>query len=52
VSEYRRQLKTALEASTVVEFDSALLGYIEGGGPMFRGAKGAMRLHRSGFTVT
>jgi predicted dehydrogenase len=37
--------------SAVVEFDSALLGYIEGGGLMFRGTKGAMRLHRSGFTV-
>jgi predicted dehydrogenase len=37
--------------NTVVEFDSALLGYIEGGGMMFRGPKGAMRLHRSGFTV-
>ena len=37
--------------STVVEFDSALLGYIEGGGMMFRGPRGAMRLHRSGFTV-
>ncbi|MBS1873367.1 MAG: Gfo/Idh/MocA family oxidoreductase [Acidobacteria bacterium] len=37
--------------SAVVEFDSALLGYIEGGGLMFRGTKGAMRLHRSGFTM-
>ena len=37
--------------NTVVEFDSALLGYIEGGGIMFRGTKGAMRLHRSGFEV-
>jgi predicted dehydrogenase len=37
--------------SAVVEFDSALLGYIEGGGILFRGPKGAMRLHRSGFTV-
>jgi predicted dehydrogenase len=35
----------------VVEFDSALLGYIEGGGLMFRGTKGAMRLHRAGFEV-
>jgi predicted dehydrogenase len=35
----------------LVEFDSALLGYIEGGGLMFRGTKGAMRLHRSGFVV-
>jgi predicted dehydrogenase len=37
--------------SAIVEFDSALLGYIEGGGIMFRGTKGAMRLHRSGFEV-
>ena len=35
----------------IVEFDSALLGYIEGGGLMFRGTKAAMRLHRSGFAV-
>jgi hypothetical protein len=34
-----------------VEFDSALLGFIEGGGLMFRGTKGAMRLHRRGFVV-
>ncbi len=40
-----------LYPSTVVEFDSALLGYIEGGGLMFRGTKGAMRLHRRGFAV-
>ena len=38
-------------SNSIVEFDSALLGYIEGGGMMFRGPKGAMRLHRSGFTV-
>ncbi len=38
-------------ASCIVEFDSALLGYIEGGGLMIRGTKGAMRLHRRGFTV-
>jgi predicted dehydrogenase len=37
--------------AAVVEFDSALLGYIEGGGLMFRGAKGAMRLHRAGYEV-
>ena len=36
---------------TIVEFDSALLGYIEGGGLMIRGTKAAMRLHRSGFEV-
>ena len=35
----------------LVEFDSALLGYIEGGGLMFRGTKAAMRLHRRGFAV-
>ena len=35
----------------IVEFDSALLGYIEGGGLMFRGTKAAMRLHRKGFAV-
>ncbi len=38
-------------ARAVVEFDSALLGYIEGGGLMIRGTKAAMRLHRSGFEV-
>lgn len=37
--------------SVVVEFDSALLGYIEGGGLMIRGTKGAMRLHRNGFEI-
>jgi predicted dehydrogenase len=37
--------------SVIVEFDSALLGYLEGGGLMFRGTKGAMRLHRRGFLV-
>ncbi len=40
-----------LYPSTIVEFDSALLGYIEGGGLMFRGTKGAIRLHRRGFAV-
>ena len=35
----------------VVEFDSALLGYIEGGGLMIRGTKAAMRLWRGGFAV-
>jgi predicted dehydrogenase len=34
---------------SIVEFDCTLLGYIEGGGLMIRGTKGAMRLHRSGF---
>jgi predicted dehydrogenase len=38
-------------ARAVVEFDSALLGYIEGGGLMIRGTKAAMRLHRSGYEV-
>jgi len=37
--------------SNIVEFDCALLGYIEGGGLMFRGTKGALRLHRRGFVV-
>ncbi len=37
--------------NAVVEFDSALLGYIEGGGLMIRGTQGAMRLHRSGFAA-
>ena len=36
--------------SAVVEFDSALLGYLEGRGLMSRGTR-AMRLHRSGFEV-
>jgi predicted dehydrogenase len=35
----------------LVEFDCALLGYIEGGGLMIRGTKAAMRLHRSGFEI-
>ena len=35
----------------IVEFDSALLGYIEGGGLMIRGTKAAMRLCRGGFEV-
>lgn len=36
---------------SIVEFDCALLGYLEGGGLMLRGTKGAMRLHRKGFIV-
>ena len=36
----------------VVEFDCALLGYIEGGGLMIRGTKAAMRLWRGGFAST
>jgi predicted dehydrogenase len=35
----------------IVEFDCALLGYIEGGGLMIRGSKAAMRLWRGGFSV-
>ena len=35
----------------MVEFDCALLGYIEGGGLMIRGTKAAMRLWRGGFNV-
>lgn len=38
-------------SNVVVQFDSALLGYLEGGGLFFRGPKGALRLHRSGFVV-
>jgi hypothetical protein len=37
--------------NALVTFDSALLGYLEGGGLMIRGTKAAMRLHRSGFEV-
>ena len=37
--------------NVVVEFDSALLGYIEGGGLMIRGTKAAMRLWRGGFSI-
>ena len=45
-------MSAALQYPTaVVEFDSALLGYIEGGGLMFRGTKGAIRLHRRGFAM-
>jgi predicted dehydrogenase len=35
----------------MVEFDCALLGYIEGGGLMIRGTKAAMRLWRGGYSV-
>jgi predicted dehydrogenase len=41
----------AYPGNAVVEFDSALLGYIEGGGLMIRGTKAAMRLWRGGFAV-
>lgn len=52
----RRQTPDTMSAAlsypaAVVEFDCALLGYIEGGGLMFRGTKGAMRLHRQGYEV-
>jgi predicted dehydrogenase len=39
------------EGHAVVQFDSALIGYLEGGGLLFRGTQGAMRLHRSGYVV-
>jgi predicted dehydrogenase len=35
----------------MVEFDCALLGYIEGGGLMIRGTKAAMRLWRGGYSI-
>jgi hypothetical protein len=35
----------------MVEFDCALLGYLEGGGLMIRGTKAAMRIWRGGFSV-
>jgi predicted dehydrogenase len=35
----------------VVSFDSSLIGYLEGGGLVFRGTKGMMRLHRGAFVV-
>jgi predicted dehydrogenase len=35
----------------LVEFDCSLIGFIEGGGLLIRGTKGAMRLHRRGFTI-
>ena len=41
----------AYPGNVIVEFDSALLGYIEGGGLMIRGTKAAMRLWRGGFEV-
>lgn len=41
----------AYPSNVVVEFDSALLGYLEGGGLVFRGPKGMMRLWRGGFLV-
>ena len=41
----------AYSGNVIVEFDSALLGYLEGGGLMIRGTKAAMRLWRGGFAV-
>jgi predicted dehydrogenase len=41
----------AYPGHAMVEFDCALLGYIEGGGLMIRGTKAAMRLWRGGFSV-
>ena len=35
----------------LVQFDSSLIGYLEGGGLFFRGTKGALRLHRGGYTL-
>ncbi|HEY1495062.1 MAG TPA: Gfo/Idh/MocA family oxidoreductase [Candidatus Solibacter sp.] len=35
----------------IVEFDCALLGYIEGGGLMIRGTRAGMRLWRGGFEI-
>ena len=37
--------------NALVEFDSALLGYIEGGGLMIRGPKAAMRIWRGGYSI-
>ena len=41
----------AYPSNVVVEFDSALLGYLEGGGLVFRGPKAMMRLWRGGYLV-
>jgi predicted dehydrogenase len=41
----------AYPGHAMVEFDCALLGYIEGGGLMIRGTKAAMRLWRGGYNV-
>ena len=41
----------AYPGHAIVEFDCALLGYIEGGGLMIRGTKAAMRLWRGGFSI-
>jgi predicted dehydrogenase len=52
----RRQTPDTMSAALVyskslVEFDSALLGNIEGGGMLLRGTKAAMRLHRKGYEI-
>lgn len=41
----------AYPGHAMVEFDCALLGYLEGGGLMIRGPKAAMRIWRGGFSV-
>jgi predicted dehydrogenase len=41
----------AYPGHAMVEFDCALLGYLEGGGLVIRGPKAAMRLWRGGFSV-
>jgi predicted dehydrogenase len=41
----------AYPGHAMVEFDCALLGYLEGGGLMIRGTKAAMRIWRGGFSV-
>jgi predicted dehydrogenase len=35
----------------MVNFDCSLMGYLEGGGLVFRGTKALMRLHRNGFAI-
>lgn len=52
----RRQAPDTISAAlqyptAIVDFECSLIGYLEGGGLMFRGTKAAMRLHRSGFRV-
>lgn len=52
----RRQAPDTVSAAlkyptAIVDFECSLMGYLEGGGLMFRGTKAAMRLHRQGFWV-
>ncbi|MGH9582415.1 MAG: Gfo/Idh/MocA family protein [Bryobacteraceae bacterium] len=52
----RRQAPDTVSAAlkyptAMVDFECTLIGYLEGGGLMFRGTKAAMRLHRDGFRV-